>query len=120
MREERGSEVTVVGLGARLEGTVTLAGSLRVDGRIHGQIKADGDVTLSQESQVEGDISGRNVTVAGALTGNVVAENRAELAPSARVQGDITSKTLVIVEGAHFQGRSIMGGSGAPAEGDPS
>ena len=45
------NEVTIVGTGAKLEGTVVSAGSLRIDGQVKGQINADGDVTLSPQSQ---------------------------------------------------------------------
>ena len=44
-------EVTVVGVGARLDGNVVSAGSLRIDGQVKGQINADGDVdALATES----------------------------------------------------------------------
>ena len=48
-----------------LEGNVVSAGSLRIDGQVKGQINADGDVTLSPQSQVEADIRAQNVSVAG-------------------------------------------------------
>src|SRR2546428_180833 len=44
------SEVTIVGAGAKLEGTVVSAGSLRIDGQVKGQINADGDVTAIREN----------------------------------------------------------------------
>ena len=102
------NEVTVVGQGARLEGTVVSAGSLRVDGSVKGQINADGDVMLSPQSQVEADIRAQNVSVAGRFKGNIVVKGRAEIARGGRVDGNITSKSLVIEEGAIFQGQSVM------------
>jgi cytoskeletal protein CcmA (bactofilin family) len=105
---EQGSEVTVVGQGAKLEGTVVSAGSLRIDGQVKGQINADGDVMLSPQSQVEADIRAQNVSVAGRFKGNIVVKGRAEIARGGRVDGNVTSKTLVIEEGAIFQGQSIM------------
>ena len=101
-------EVTIVGAGARLEGNVVSAGSLRIDGQVKGQINADGDVTLSPQSQVEADIRAQNVSVAGRFKGAIVVKGRAEISRGGRVDGDITSKTLVIEEGAVFQGQSIM------------
>jgi len=101
-------EVTVVGQGAKLEGTVVSAGSLRIDGQVKGQINADGDVTLSPQSQVEADIRAQNVAVAGRFKGSIVVKARAEISRGGRVEGDITSKTLVVEEGAVFQGQSIM------------
>ena len=106
-------EVTIVGAGARLEGTVVSAGSLRIDGQIKGQINADGDVSLSPQSQVEADIRAQNVSVAGRFKGNIVVKGKAHLARGGRIDGNITSKTLVVEEGGTFHGQSIMDGSGA-------
>lgn len=105
---EQGGEVTIVGQGARLEGTVVSAGSLRIDGQVKGQINAEGDVLLSPQSQVEADIRAQNVVVAGRFKGAINVKGRAELARGGRVEGDITSKTLVVEEGGIFQGQSIM------------
>ena len=108
MAAEQAGEVTIVGHGAKLEGTVVSAGSLRIDGQVTGQINADGDVMLSPQSQVEADIRAQNVAVAGRFKGNILVKGRAEIAKGGRVEGNITSKTLVIEEGATFQGQSVM------------
>jgi cytoskeletal protein CcmA (bactofilin family) len=119
MAEQQGGEVTIVGQGAKLEGTVVSAGSLRIDGQVKGQINADGDVMLSPQSQVEADIKAQNVSVAGRFKGSIVVKGRAEISRGGRVDGNVTSKTLVIEEGATFQGQSIMdqqpAGQAAPA-----
>jgi cytoskeletal protein CcmA (bactofilin family) len=108
MADQHGGEVTIVGQGAKLEGTVVSAGSLRIDGQVKGQINADGDVMLSPQSAVEADIRAQNVSIAGRFKGAIVVKGRAEIARGGRVDGDITSKTLVVEEGAVFQGASIM------------
>jgi cytoskeletal protein CcmA (bactofilin family) len=108
MAEKQGGEVTIVGQGAKLEGSVVSAGSLRIDGQVKGKVNADGDVTLSPQSQVEADISAQNVSVAGRFKGTIVVKGRAQIAGGGRVEGDITAKTLVVEEGAVFQGQSIM------------
>jgi cytoskeletal protein CcmA (bactofilin family) len=116
---ETGSEVTIVGAAAKLEGTVVSAGSLRIDGQVKGQIQADGDVTLSPQSQVEADIRAQNVSVAGRFKGNIVVKGKAHLARGGRIEGNITSKTLVVEEGGVFHGQSLMDGAAAPAAGQP-
>jgi cytoskeletal protein CcmA (bactofilin family) len=112
MREQTsgGPEVTVVGKGARIEGNLISAGSLRIDGQIKGKITAEGDVTLSPQSEVDAEIKATNVTVGGAFKGNITASNKAELAKGGRVDGNVTSKVLVVAEGAIFTGQSIMDG----------
>ena len=101
-------EVTIVGATAKLEGNVVSAGSLRIDGQVKGQINADGDVTLSPQSQVEADIRAQNVSVAGRFKGNILVKGKAHLARGGRIDGNITSKTLVVEEGGTFHGQSIM------------
>ena len=107
------SEVTILGQGARLDGTLVSAGSLRIDGQIKGKIKAEGDVTLSAQSRVEADIEAQNVVVAGRFKGNINAKAKAELARGGHVEGNVTSKALVVAEGAVFVGQSIMGEAAA-------
>ena len=115
MAEHEG-EVTIVGAGARLEGNVVSAGSLRIDGQVKGQINADGDVSLSPQSQVEADIRAQNVSVAGRFKGNILVKGKAVLARGGRVDGNITSKTLVVEEGGIFHGQSIMDGGATQAQ----
>ncbi len=114
MAEETGGEVTIIGQGAKLEGTVVSAGSLRVDGQLKGSIQAEGDVLLSAQSVVEADIKAANVSVAGSFKGDVAVKGTAELARGGRIEGNITSKTLVIQEGGVFSGQSIMGADVKP------
>jgi len=117
---DNNGEVTIVGAGARLEGNVVSAGSLRIDGQVKGQINADGDVTLSPQSQVEADIRAQNVSIAGKFHGNIVVKDKAHLARGGRIDGNITSKTLVVEEGGVFHGQSIMdagAGSGSRSSG---
>jgi cytoskeletal protein CcmA (bactofilin family) len=112
---DNNGEVTIVGAGARLEGNVVSAGNLRVDGQVKGQINADGDVTLSPQSQVDADIRAQNVSVAGKFKGNVIVKGKAHLARGGRIDGNITSKTLVVEEGGVFHGQSIMDGGASAA-----
>jgi cytoskeletal protein CcmA (bactofilin family) len=113
------SEVTVIGQGASLEGTLVSAGSLRIDGQIKGKIKAEGDVTLSGQSRVEADIEAQNVVVAGQFKGNIMAKSKAELARGGRIEGNVTSKSLVVAEGGVFSGQSIMGEAATAASARP-
>ena len=84
------------------------AGSITLGGKVKGNLTAPGDISLPPESVVEGDVQARSVTAHGSVTGNVVAQDRVEIGSGARVDGDITCKTLVVVEGAVFCGRSTM------------
>ena len=89
-----------------------VGGILRIDGQVKGQINADGDVTLSPQSQVEADIRAQNVSVAGRFKGNISSKGKAHLARGGRIEGNITSKTLVVEEGGRLPRPEPDGRSG--------
>lgn len=108
--------VTVIGNGARLEGNLIAAASLRIEGTVNGTITAEGDVIIAPEAEVAADIKSTNTTLGGHYKGNVVATGTIELTATARVEGNLTCRTLVVNQGAIFSGQSIMdGGAKKPA-----
>jgi len=120
IKETLGPEMTVVSRGARLEGTLVSAESIRIDGQAKGKIAARGDVILSSHSHVEADIHAQNVVTGGTLKGNITARTRTELAQGGRVEGTIRSKVLVLREGALFSGQASIDVEDAPGEADGS
>src|SRR5918995_1379832 len=116
IKETLGPEMTVVGRGTQLEGTLLSAESIRIDGEAKGTIAARGDVILSSHSHVEADIRAENVVMGGELRGNIRARTRTELAASGRLRGKIRSKLLVVREGAQFSGQSSVDLDDAPNE----
>ena len=56
IKETLGPEMTVVGRGAQVEGTLISTESIRIDGQVKGRIAARCDVILSSHSDVEADI----------------------------------------------------------------
>lgn len=100
--------VTVIGNGARLEGNLIAAASLRIEGTVTGTITADGDVIVAPEAEVAADIQSTNTTLGGHYTGNVVATGTIELTSTARVEGNLTCRSLIVNQGAIFSGQSIM------------
>lgn len=108
--------VTVIGSGARLEGKLIAAASLRIEGTVTGTITAEGDVIIAPEAEVSADIKSTNTTLGGHYKGNVVATGTIELTATARVEGNLTCRSLIVSQGAIFSGQSIMdGGAKKPA-----
>lgn len=104
------AELTIIGGGARLEGNLISAASLRIEGSVKGQITAEGDVIVASGSEVAADVRATNVTIGGHYTGNVTASGTLELESTAKVEGNLSCQTLVVNRGAVFSGQSIMGG----------
>jgi cytoskeletal protein CcmA (bactofilin family) len=116
IKETLGPEMTVVGRGAQLEGTLVSTESIRIDGQAKGKIAARGDVILSPDSHVEADIQAQNVVAGGTLKGSITARTLTEVAEGGRVEGTIRSKSLVVREGALFSGQGSIDLQDAPGE----
>ena len=108
IKETLGPEMTIVGRGAQLEGTLVSTESIRIDGRAKGKIAARVDVILSSNSHVEADIQAENVVAGGTLKGSITARTMTEVAEGGRVEGTIRSKALVVSEGALFSGQASI------------
>src|SRR5579883_2648621 len=100
--------VTVIGNGARLEGNLISAASLRIEGTVTGTVTAEGDVTVAPEAEVSADIKATNCTLGGRYKGNANATGTIELTATARVEGNLTCRSLIVNQGAIFSGQSIM------------
>ena len=108
---ERGErdEVTVIGSGATLEGLLVSASSLRIEGEVKGEIRAEGDVVVADSARVEAELRAENCRIDGEFTGNVEVSGRVQLGGSARVEGNLSCAALTVVEGAIFNGKTTMG-----------
>lgn len=88
-----------------VSGDVETDGALRIDGRLEGSINRADLVVIGEGASVVGDVTAREVIVAGAVTGNIFAQQRTELFANAIVAGDIRSAAILIQEGGVVQGR---------------
>ena len=101
--------MTTIGHSINIKGEVSSDESLRVDGQVRGQIHMrDAELTIGQSARVDADVRATRVLVLGTVRGNIAATARVELGASSSVTGNITAETLVLVEGARFQGRVDM------------
>ncbi len=102
------NELNLVGAGTTFEGKITTSGSLRIDGKVIGEITASQNIHVGSTGETEGTISAKNVTVGGKVSGPVTAQEKLVLESKAMVKGDIKAAKLVIDEGALFDGTCVM------------
>lgn len=98
---------TVVGANTDLEGNIRTTESLRIDGRIKGEISAD-CVVVGDAGVILGDVTANKVTVGGKVKGNISATVSLELLPKGQILGDIRTSKLIISDGATFEGNCQM------------
>ncbi|MDA1183992.1 MAG: polymer-forming cytoskeletal protein [Acidobacteria bacterium] len=97
--------MTRIGPTIVVRGEVSSTGDLDVEGRIEGPVWCEGQaVTISPSATIDGDIVGRDITVAGRVTGTLLATDMVELRTTANVQGRIVSPQLILHEGGTFHG----------------
>jgi excisionase family DNA binding protein len=103
-------EEKVIEINAQMQGEMIFADpvNLKINGRFTGRLESRGTLTIGQTAQVEANINGENIVVAGKVKGNVIAKKMLVLMPGAVLTGDISTPKLNIVEGAIFQGRCQM------------
>ncbi len=101
---------TLIGKGSVVEGTLRVESSVRIDGRVQGKIFVSDSLTLGPNGVIEADVEVKRAIIGGKVRGNLKASERVELGTKAVVEGDITTKSLIIEEGAIFDGQSLMKG----------
>jgi cytoskeletal protein CcmA (bactofilin family) len=105
---ERGE--TVVGEGASIEGAIRSERSIRIRGTVQGEIESKQRVIVEESAQVQARINAEHVTVLGEVNGSIECVGRLEIGASGRVTGEVSAGTLVIQEGAFFEGHLKMTG----------
>jgi cytoskeletal protein CcmA (bactofilin family) len=101
-----------IGINSEFRGDITVSGTLRIDGKLIGNITA-GWIVVGEQAFVKGDLVASGIVVGGRVEGTLKADDIVELKPSAHLYGDICSKKLVIAEGGEFMGRSVTQGNDA-------
>lgn len=104
--------------GVKLEGTLELAGTFRVDGEVKGKVRCKERLIVGENARVEGELECAVVSVAGRINGTVKGTNRVEILPSGAIEGEVHTPCLVIEAGGVLDGRCHMKPppKGAPAK----
>lgn len=95
---------TFIGHGTEFKGSLSVEGTLRIDGKIEGELDVRGDVIIGEKGFVNADIKARNLMTSGELRGNLELKGALEITDTGLVYGDIRVVNLFIAEGAVFQG----------------
>ena len=104
-----GSISTLIGEDARIEGHLDFVGTLRLDGRLEGQMTSSGGVLIvGEKARITADVNVHKAVIMGEITGSVTAHDKIELYPPARINGDICAPTITIESGAMLNGKCIM------------
>ena len=100
-----GSLSGFVGSGTVITGEASFKSMLRVDGRFSGRITSGtGTLIVGAGGQVDANVEVCVAQIHGVLNGDIIAGQRIELGRAAKVSGNIQTPSLVIEQGAVFEG----------------
>jgi cytoskeletal protein CcmA (bactofilin family) len=103
---------TLIGPGTTVHGDLLLIDSVRIDGKVIGNVQTSqgnrATVAIGPKGEVFGHISAFRVIVAGKVEGNITALERVELSHDCMVQGDISYSSINVQHGARLQGLVIQ------------
>ncbi len=94
--------------GSHIEGDLRFDDTFRVDGRLKGQISSQGDLVVGERGDIEGEIETGRIFVSGTVRGKIKATRRVEVTSTGKVYAEIETPTLVVEDGAFFEGRCAM------------
>lgn len=99
---------SLIAQGSRIDGNITFAEGLRVDGDVVGDVRVDESqpslLVISETATVIGAVYADHVIINGRVQGPVHARELLELQPRARIEGDIYYKALEMHQGAVVAG----------------
>jgi cytoskeletal protein CcmA (bactofilin family) len=106
--------MTTIGSSLVIKGQVTSREDITVHGRVNGQISmVEGSLLIAPTGQVDAEVDVTTVTIHGSLSGDVAANDRVELTPTATVKGTLLAPSVILREGASFNGRIEVNKKGA-------
>ena len=98
-----------VGASCEFSGKIQSPESIRIDGRVKGEVHCEQTVTVGESASVEAAIHAASIVISGEVKGDMSATNKITLQKTARVTGDLRTPGIVIEEGANLEGRIVIG-----------
>lgn len=103
------STISFLAPGDEIKGEYKFNGTVRLDCKVTGTLtSANGKLVLSKGAVVEGIVRVSDLVVQGTLSGEIFVTNRTILHKEANVTGKLHSPSIVMEEGATFQGEIDM------------
>jgi cytoskeletal protein CcmA (bactofilin family) len=101
--------ITLLAKGVVLKGEILVEGTVRIDGRLDGDIQTKGHVIVGEDGLVQGTIMAGTVVSSGRIKAKVTASERIQLLKTSTLIGEVLTPILIIEEGAKLQGTTDMG-----------
>lgn len=91
-----------------VRGDIETEGTLRIDGRLEGNVLKAGSLVVGPTGVIVGNVRATETVVCGTVEGSLEVERRVELEATATVIGDISADTILVHEGGTVRGRLLV------------
>ncbi|EKD50340.1 MAG: hypothetical protein ACD_62C00567G0003 [uncultured bacterium] len=109
MKDTNCDNTTVLKEDASFEGKLIFEGNVHVNGKFKGEIYSSGELMVGKSGYLEGLVEIGTIVIQGEVRGNIKASHQIVINSPATVRGDIIAPSLIIEEGAVFEGNCSMG-----------
>ena len=103
------SVISIIGPGMKIVGDCITDGTVRVEGRVEGNVRAGKAVVIGKEGTVDGSIETQDAVIAGNVKGTITAASRLELQSTCHIEGEVLARRMQLEEGAILNGKVKMG-----------
>ncbi len=100
---------TFLGRGVDFKGVVHFDGTVRIDGRLDGEIHTKGTLIIGEHAVLRGVITAGTIVSGGKIQANITASEKVQILKTGLLIGDVRSPLFSMEEGARFQGLCDMG-----------
>ena len=100
---------TLLAKDVEFKGIVNFDGTVRVDGRVEGEIHTTGTLIVGETAVIKGVVSAGVLMNSGKINGTITVAEKINMFKPGVLVGDIRTPLLAIEEGSHFHGMCDMG-----------
>lgn len=101
---------TLIGKKAIIDGDISGKGNFKIDGAVDGNITVAGDLVLGEKSVVTGNISAKNIIIAGKVSGDIEASAQLTIKSTGTIAGKQQCGSLIVEEGSEVVGSCEISG----------
>jgi cytoskeletal protein CcmA (bactofilin family) len=103
---------TVISRESNFNGNFRSDSDLLIEGTFEGEIDCKGTVIIAEGANVSATVRARNSMIAGSANGEFTCDERLTIQATGEMRGKAQAATLVVEEGAFFEGEFKMGAGG--------
>ena len=94
--------------GSHMTGELRFDDTFRVDGKLTGKVTSTGELVVGERGEIDGELDVGTVYVSGTVRGKVTAGTKIEVTAGGQLLADVETPSLVIEDGAYFEGQCSM------------